>query len=132
MQTTVDDDLRSRSATSPENSEERSDQDYSDVDDEGADGYRPGGYHPVDVGDVYHERYRVLKKLGWGHFSTVWMVEDMQSAAQKFLALKIQKSADHYTDAALDEIELLKRVKDEAQDVWPNMYSCVRFTCFLY
>ena len=32
-----------------------------------------GGYHPVKVGEVYHARYRVAKKLGWGHFSTVWL-----------------------------------------------------------
>eukprot|EP01047_Picozoa_sp_COSAG01_P046987 COSAG01_NODE_4450_length_5008_cov_2.475657_5_plen_77_part_00 len=33
-----------------------------------------GGYHPVRVGDLYNGRYVVLHKLGWGHFSTVWMV----------------------------------------------------------
>ena len=44
--------------------------------DEGEDGYKQGGYHPVNVGEVYHERYVILRKLGWGHFSTVWMVYD--------------------------------------------------------
>ncbi len=36
-----------------------------------------GGYHPVRVGEVYGSgRYQVLLKLGWGHFSTVWLVSD--------------------------------------------------------
>lgn len=31
-----------------------------------------GGYHPVVIGDVFDNRYRVIRKLGWGHFSTVF------------------------------------------------------------
>eukprot|EP00546_Thalassionema_frauenfeldii_P000037 CAMPEP_0178933626 /NCGR_PEP_ID=MMETSP0786-20121207/23377_1 /TAXON_ID=186022 /ORGANISM="Thalassionema frauenfeldii, Strain CCMP 1798" /LENGTH=232 /DNA_ID=CAMNT_0020611249 /DNA_START=132 /DNA_END=827 /DNA_ORIENTATION=+ len=46
--------------------------DYTDDEDEGEAGYKPGGYHPVRVGEVYNQRYVVIKKLGWGHFSTVW------------------------------------------------------------
>ena len=32
--------------------------------------YCKGGYHPVKIGDLYAQRYHVLRKLGWGHFST--------------------------------------------------------------
>ena len=32
-----------------------------------------GGYHPVKIGDLFHNRYHVVRKLGWGHFSTVWL-----------------------------------------------------------
>lgn len=35
-----------------------------------------GGYHPVKIGDRYNERYRIERKLGWGHFSTVWLASD--------------------------------------------------------
>ena len=66
------------SARSGSGGEQRSDEDYSDVDDEGAEGYRVGGYHPVAINDVFGGRYRVRKKLGWGHFSTVWMVDDLK------------------------------------------------------
>ena len=41
--------------------------------------YRPGGYHPVHLGDVYHQRYRVIHKLGFGTYSTVWLARDLQS-----------------------------------------------------
>ncbi|XP_065559500.1 uncharacterized protein LOC136026684 [Artemia franciscana] len=76
--------------------------------------YCKGGYHPVNIGDVFHCRYNVLRKLGWGHFSTVWLCWDMNS--KRFVALKVVKSASHYTETALDEIKLLKAVRssDEA------------------
>lgn len=38
--------------------------------------YRPGGLHPVHLGDVFHCRYEVLRKLGYGRYSTVWLVKD--------------------------------------------------------
>uniref|UniRef100_A0A915LCZ0 non-specific serine/threonine protein kinase n=1 Tax=Meloidogyne javanica TaxID=6303 RepID=A0A915LCZ0_MELJA len=38
--------------------------------------YRRGGYHPVRIGDVFKNgRYHVIRKLGWGHFSTVWLCD---------------------------------------------------------
>ncbi|KAA0174476.1 hypothetical protein FNF27_04072 [Cafeteria roenbergensis] len=92
------------------------DSDASNVDDddfEGWDGYKPGGYHPVKVGEVYNERYRVLQKLGWGHFSTVWRCADMADGG-RIVALKVQKSASHYTEAAADEIAILDFVGDQA------------------
>lgn len=39
----------------------------SDEEEDPAD-YRRGGYHPVRIGDVFKSRYRVVRKLGWGHF----------------------------------------------------------------
>ncbi|CAB3402119.1 unnamed protein product [Caenorhabditis bovis] len=72
--------------------------------------YRKGGYHPVNIGDVFNSRYHVIRKLGWGHFSTVWLCWDTQSKI--FVALKIVKSAEHYSEAALDEIKLLLSVRD--------------------
>jgi serine/threonine protein kinase len=78
--------------------------------------YKIGGYHRVSLGDVFHSRYRVVKKLGWGHFSTVWLVRDMKAPATTFLAMKIVKSARRYTEAALDEIQLLAAVRDSAPD----------------
>lgn len=38
--------------------------------------YCRGGYHVVNISDVYHGRYHVIRKLGWGHFSTVWLCQD--------------------------------------------------------
>eukprot|EP00245_Coleochaete_scutata_P006032 TRINITY_DN20145_c0_g1_i1.p1 TRINITY_DN20145_c0_g1~~TRINITY_DN20145_c0_g1_i1.p1 ORF type:complete len:678 (-),score=172.47 TRINITY_DN20145_c0_g1_i1:269-2302(-) len=84
---------------------------YTESEDEGTEDYRRGGYHPVKIGDVFKNgRYVVERKLGWGHFSTVWLSWDYVD--KSYVALKIQKSAAHYTEAAQDEISLLKQVID--------------------
>ncbi|XP_029907872.1 SRSF protein kinase 2-like [Myripristis murdjan] len=72
--------------------------------------YCIGGYCPVEVGEVFVDRYQVVKKLGWGHFSTVWLGWDMLK--RRFIALKVVKSAPTFTETALDEIKLLKCVRD--------------------
>ncbi|CAI7827275.1 unnamed protein product [Closterium sp. NIES-53] len=86
-----------------------SDSDYlSESEDEGTDDYKRGGYHPVKIGDSFRNgRYRVVKKLGWGHFSTVWLAWD--ETEKRYVALKVQKSASHYTESALDEVQLLRQ-----------------------
>ena len=65
---------------------------YDDSDsseDEGLPDYKIGGYHPVHVGEVYADRYIILQKLGWGHFSTVWLSKDLKY--DTYVALKVQK-----------------------------------------
>ncbi|KAE8341802.1 hypothetical protein BDV24DRAFT_47798 [Aspergillus arachidicola] len=45
--------------------------------------YRPGGYHPVTLGDTFQNgRYRVYHKLGWGGVSTVWLADDRELVDQ--------------------------------------------------
>jgi serine/threonine-protein kinase SRPK3 len=75
--------------------------------DEGIEDYNKGGYHPVFVGEVLHGRYVVLQKLGWGHFSTVWLSRDVKFST--YVAIKVQKSASQYLEAAFDEVEILQR-----------------------
>ncbi|OAD66679.1 hypothetical protein PHYBLDRAFT_97704, partial [Phycomyces blakesleeanus NRRL 1555(-)] len=73
--------------------------------------YQPGGYHPVSFGDQFHQdRYKVVRKLGWGHFSTVWLAHDKEK--NMYVALKIVKSAPRFTQSALEEIKLLEKVKE--------------------
>lgn len=72
--------------------------------------YCKGGYYPVKIGDLFNGRYHVVRKLGWGHFSTVWLCWDLQK--KRFVALKVVKSAPHYTETAIDEIKLLRCVRD--------------------
>ncbi|XP_064422371.1 SRSF protein kinase 3 isoform X3 [Latimeria chalumnae] len=70
--------------------------------------YCPGGYHPVNVGDIFNGRYQVHCKLGWGYFSTVWLCQDRQK--KRFVAVKVSKSGYGFTQTAQDELSLLRCV----------------------
>ncbi|XP_038668375.1 SRSF protein kinase 3-like isoform X2 [Scyliorhinus canicula] len=50
-----------------------------------------------------------MKKLGWGHYSTVWLCWDLLK--NTFVAVKVAKSARGFSEAAQDEIRLLKCVR---------------------
>lgn len=92
-----------------DDSDTDSESELTPEDEESLKDYKPGGYHPVYVGELYKDnRYLIVRKLGWGHFSTVWLAKDTQNH-NKHVAMKVVRSAPHYTDAALDEISLLKR-----------------------
>lgn len=44
---------------------------------EALEAYRPGGYHPVSLGDSFLDgRYVIRNKLGYGGYSTVWLARD--------------------------------------------------------
>ncbi|KAJ1397799.1 Serine/threonine-protein kinase, active site [Sesbania bispinosa] len=102
--------------------------DYSS-EDEGTEGYRRGGYHAVRVGDIFKNGcYVVQSKLGWGLFPlsgslgtlSIRCLLSPKNAFElhrsRYVALKIQKSAQHYTEAALDEIKILKQVAEGDHD----------------
>lgn len=55
-----------------------------------------------------------MQKLGWGHFSTVWLSKDLKY--NTFVAIKIQKSAQHYLEAAYDEVEILQELEKHNYD----------------
>ncbi|KAJ8508434.1 hypothetical protein ONZ45_g9288 [Pleurotus djamor] len=58
------------------------------VDAERLDNYRPGGFHPVHLGDTFNEgRYTVMHKLGFGSSATVWLVRD--ALTNSYASLKI-------------------------------------------
>jgi hypothetical protein len=50
-----------------------------DIDAEPLHRYHKGGYHPVHLGDLLSNgRYKILHKLGWGGYSTVWAARDQR------------------------------------------------------
>lgn len=86
---------------------------------ESQEDYKVGGYHPVSVGEVYNGRYLIVSKLGWGHFSTVWLAVDTMSVPATYFALKFQKGAHEYRQAAYDEMEILTTTrKNVSGDEW--------------
>ncbi|CCM00344.1 uncharacterized protein FIBRA_02374 [Fibroporia radiculosa] len=89
--------------------------DVHSKDEESPAEYNSGGYLQVKVQDTFKDdRYVILRKLGWGHFSTVWLVRDTQTNHHS--ALKVVKSAGRYAETARDEIKLLSQVRDETPE----------------
>ncbi|KAJ6190004.1 hypothetical protein N7519_000025 [Penicillium mononematosum] len=98
--------------------------------------YRPGGYHPVALGDVFNCQYKVIRKLGEGSYSTVWLARDLNG----YVALKILVSAisgsttelrilRHITEVALVEgIRYITRLLDKFEHRGPNgVHKCLVF-----
>lgn len=73
--------------------------------DEGTEDYRRGGYHAVRIGDSFKNgRYVVQSKLGWGHFSTVWLAWDTQSSVRTSLS----QSANRFLVDSYKELVLFR------------------------
>lgn len=49
--------------------------------------YEPGGYHPVLIDDLLQDRYRIVDKLGFGGYSTIWLARD--EVEKRYVAVKI-------------------------------------------
>ncbi|KAH6637133.1 kinase-like domain-containing protein [Chaetomium tenue] len=65
--------------------------------------YRPGGFHPVNLGDTLQDgRYVVRHKLGYGGFSTVWLARDTQE--DQWVSIKI-KTAEASTETPEEDAE---------------------------
>ncbi|KAL8677572.1 MAG: hypothetical protein Q9186_006006 [Xanthomendoza sp. 1 TL-2023] len=55
---------------------------------ENVERYRPGGYHPINIDDIFSSgRYQIVHKLGYGSYSTVWLARDHHNDC--FVALKV-------------------------------------------
>ncbi|KAJ7877569.1 kinase-like domain-containing protein [Mycena olivaceomarginata] len=55
--------------------------------------YRPGGFHPMSIGDEFaHGRYRVIHKLGFGGSSTIWLARDQQNQSGGLVTLKAMRA----------------------------------------
>ncbi|CAG8225222.1 unnamed protein product [Penicillium salamii] len=110
---------------------------------EWVENYHPGGYHPVILGDVLNLRYKVIRKLGEGCFSTVWLAHDLKSSNHKgttYVALKILVSKEsesttelrilhHIMKAAPTEgPRYITRLLDEFEHQGPNgVHKCLVF-----
>lgn len=83
--------------------------------------YRPGGYHPVDIGDLIgtgDQQYEVIHKLGYGGFSTVWLVRSCGDITSYF-ALKILCA----NVADVNELSVLQHLEKAAGPGHPNVVT---------
>ncbi|KAK2855648.1 hypothetical protein FQN49_004982 [Arthroderma sp. PD_2] len=80
---------------------------------------RPGGYHPISIGDILVDRYQVTHKLGYGGYSTTWLARDKQNAA--YIAVKISTA-----DAPPHEVEILDSLKSQSNHLGRIMIPLVQ------
>ncbi|KIM43991.1 hypothetical protein M413DRAFT_372490 [Hebeloma cylindrosporum] len=80
--------------------------------------YRPGGYHPVLIGDIFHDRYQVVNKLGSGAYSTVRIVDDLRSG--RFASLKIVIASALVASRERDVARHLKQAQEGTQKNSPG------------
>ncbi|KAG6287050.1 hypothetical protein E4U46_004381 [Claviceps purpurea] len=89
------------------------------------DNYKPGGYHPVSLGDTFDsKRYTILRKLGYGLYSTVWLARD--SKCQRFVALKVLRADCYGRPHHAFEREVLEKIREvsrESSHEGPNYLS---------
>eukprot|EP01017_Pseudomicrothorax_dubius_P033667 TRINITY_DN4526_c0_g2_i8.p1 TRINITY_DN4526_c0_g2~~TRINITY_DN4526_c0_g2_i8.p1 ORF type:complete len:189 (-),score=15.73 TRINITY_DN4526_c0_g2_i8:350-916(-) len=80
--------------------------------------YKVDGYHPVALGESFNSgNYSIIQKLGWGYFSTVWLVNLKKT--DTYFAMKVQKSKKSYCEAAEDELKLLTALKENINNpIW--------------
>ncbi|GJJ15716.1 hypothetical protein Clacol_009994 [Clathrus columnatus] len=73
--------------------------------------YRPGGFHPVNLGDKFHDgTYTVIRKLGSGSYSTVWLAVD--SSIKCYVALKIFTAKASVSETKLGISQFLSQKAD--------------------
>ncbi|CAG9956361.1 unnamed protein product [Clonostachys rosea f. rosea IK726] len=87
--------------------------------------YKPGGLHPVILGEVLPKlgtcvddqdkkpRYRILLKLGFGGFSTVWLARDIDG--KRYVALKVCEGSDRPIQSST-EVEILRHLHQANSD----------------
>ncbi|RAK99653.1 kinase domain protein [Aspergillus ibericus CBS 121593] len=75
--------------------------------------YGPGGYHPIMIGDVLRGRYRIVDKLGFGGYSTVWLALDTSS--HRYVAVKVG-----IADSSLHETDILRALTSPGHDSIPT------------
>ena len=51
----------------------------TEFEEEAMEGYKLGKFYSVRIGQIFHNRYQVLRKLGFGAVSTVWLCNDLKS-----------------------------------------------------
>jgi serine/threonine protein kinase len=98
--------------------------------------YRPGGYHPVHIGDTFKDgAYEVVHKLGYGGFSTVWLVKDKKH--DRYASIKILQAEAPTSEAdvlrhiqkngsALSGSEFIPQLIDEFDHTGPNgVHRCI-------
>ncbi|PWY81554.1 kinase-like protein [Aspergillus sclerotioniger CBS 115572] len=75
--------------------------------------YSPGGYHPIMIDDVLRGRYRIVDKLGFGGYSTVWLALD--TCRHRYVTVKVS-----IADTPLHETNILRALATPGHESIPT------------
>lgn len=93
---------------------------------EDLDRYRPGGLHPIIIGDTLgpNDRFSVFHKLGHGGYGTVWLCRDRLEKSWK--AVKVL-AASESTDATIHfgDLAILQHFKGVSRKELEAHYICL-------
>ncbi|OPB41810.1 Protein kinase [Trichoderma guizhouense] len=79
--------------------------------------YCHGGYHPVHLNDLLCDgRYRILDKLGFGSFSTVWLARD--EVKETYVSIKIAVAEQPHNDNG--ELQILQAITQTGDPTHPG------------
>lgn len=79
--------------------------------------YQPGGYHPVAIDDLVQNRYRIVDKLGFGGYSTIWLARD--ETKKCYVAVKIGISSSSRPRRELSILKALNSSRSSLPDPHP-------------
>lgn len=76
-----------------------------------------GGFYPATLGNKLNSTYTIVRKLGWGQHSSVWLAKHGGEHEWRYVAVKILSA--HATQVQLqlsDELGFLQSVRDLARE----------------
>lgn len=90
---------------------------------EDADRYRPGGFHPVIIGDALgpEGRYTVFHKLGFGGYGTVWFCRD--TVLEKWKAIKLLAASESGPDN--NDLKVMRMFNGVSRDELEHHRVCL-------
>ncbi|KAG6106268.1 hypothetical protein E4U14_004700 [Claviceps sp. LM454 group G7] len=88
------------------------------------DEYTHGGYHPVSLGDKFEcKRYTILRKLGYGEYSTVWLARDLR--LERYVAIKVLRADSYGGHQPIFECEILAKIQEMSQKSSHEGQKCI-------
>ncbi|KAJ6028853.1 hypothetical protein N7540_004429 [Penicillium herquei] len=84
--------------------------------------YHQKRYYPVEIGHLFQSRYRIIAKLGYGAYSTVWLACDERVNEYVSLKVSVQADRNHAENSpVLNEINMLRRLEQFAKEDHPGL-----------
>ncbi|KAG6018531.1 hypothetical protein E4U40_000191, partial [Claviceps sp. LM458 group G5] len=87
------------------------------------DEYTHGGYHPISLGDKLCKRYTILRKLGYGEYSTVWLASDLR--LKRYVAIKVLRADSYGGHQPIFECEILAKIQEMSQKSSHEGQKCI-------